>query len=54
MDIIKWLLKGDISIQYQTYRDLLGQDKPELKQRIDKEGFGKKLLYLQQDSRKYI
>lgn len=48
MDIIKWLLKGDISIQYQTYRDLLGQDKSELKLRIDKEGFGKKLLSLQQ------
>lgn len=47
MNIINWLLEGDVSIQYQTYRDLLHQDKPELKDRIHQEGFGKKLLDLQ-------
>jgi hypothetical protein len=25
--IIKWLLEGDVSIQYQVWRDLLGSDK---------------------------
>lgn len=38
--IICWLLEGDISIQYQTYRDLLGIDKPELNKRIGTEGWG--------------
>lgn len=47
MNIIDWLLEGDVSIQYQTYRDLLNQDRPELKNRIKSEGFGKRLLDLQ-------
>ncbi len=47
MDIIHWLLEGDVSIQYQTYRDLLNQNIPELRNRIHKEGFGKSLLDLQ-------
>ena len=44
MDLIKWLLEGDVSIQYQTYRDLLNEEKPELRNRIETEGFGKMLL----------
>lgn len=48
MSIISWLLEGDIAIQYQTRRDLLDDDRPELKERIAKEGFGKRLLDLQQ------
>ena len=43
---IKWLLDSDVSIQYQVYRDLLKIEKPDLKERISKEGFGKKLLSL--------
>jgi len=43
---IKWLLDSDVSIQYQVYRDLLKTEKPDLKERISKEGFGKKLLSL--------
>lgn len=43
-DLIKWLLKGDVSIQYQTYRDLLGEDRKELQSRIAREGWGKKFL----------
>lgn len=43
-EIIDWLLKGDVSIQYQTYRDLLGTTKPELQKRIEKEGWGQKFL----------
>ena len=30
-EIIDWLLQGDISIQYQTYRDLLGEEREDLK-----------------------
>jgi len=42
--IIKWLLKGDISIQYQTYKDLLNVEKKDLRNRIEFEGWGKKFL----------
>ncbi|MDO5980076.1 hypothetical protein [Flavivirga spongiicola] len=38
--IITWLLEGDVSIQYQTYRDLLSKDHKSLQNRIEKEGFG--------------
>lgn len=44
--IVTWLISGDASIQYQTHRDLLGVDKPELQQRIATEGWGPKLLEL--------
>ena len=43
-DIISWLLEGDISIQYQTHRDLLGNDDITLKKRITTEGWGKQFL----------
>ncbi|MEL6537485.1 MAG: hypothetical protein AAFQ98_18835 [Bacteroidota bacterium] len=39
-----WLLEGDVSIQYQTQRDLLGQDLPALQARIATEGWGKQFL----------
>lgn len=39
-----WLLEGDISIQYQTYRDLLEKEKPALRNKISTEGWGLKLL----------
>ncbi len=39
-DVINWLLQGDVSIQYQTWRDLLNEKKPELKQKIPYEGWG--------------
>ena len=42
--IIEWLLKGDVSIQYQVYRDLLGTDRKELQERIEYEGWGKQFL----------
>jgi hypothetical protein len=44
--LISWLLTGDVSIQYQVYRDLLGVDKLELQKRIANEGWGAKLLSL--------
>ena len=43
-EIIKWLLKGDVSIQYQVHRDLLSTDRNDLQERISKEGFGAKFL----------
>ena len=42
--IIEWLLEGDISIQFQTQRDLLGNHKPNLQKRIENEGWGKAFL----------
>ena len=43
-DIIEWLLEGDISIQYQTHRDLLDSDLPKLQKRIAAEGWGAHFL----------
>ena len=42
--IIEWLLQGDVSIQYQVHRDLLGKDRKDLQERIAHEGWGKKIL----------
>jgi hypothetical protein len=45
--IINWLLSGDISIVYQTRRDLLSaglDDLSELQQRIETDGWGKRFL----------
>jgi hypothetical protein len=44
--IINWLLEGDVSIQYQVYRDLLKTDKLELKEQISKIGWGARFLAL--------
>lgn len=43
-EIIFWLLEGDAALQYQTYRDLLDIDNPVLRNRIETEGWGYKLL----------
>lgn len=42
--IIDWLLEGDVSIQYQVWRDLLGVDKKKLQDSISNEGWGHKFL----------
>ncbi|MBC8192823.1 MAG: hypothetical protein H8E18_10605 [FCB group bacterium] len=42
--MIAWLLKGDVSIQYQVHRDLLGVEKPSLRDRIATEGWGARFL----------
>ncbi len=42
--IFSWLLSGDVSIRYQTYRDLLDTDKPRLRKKIESEGWGLKFL----------
>lgn len=43
-NVIDWLLEGDVAIQYQTQRDLLGVEKPSLRQRIATEGWGAQFL----------
>ena len=43
-DCIDWLLQGDVAIQYQTHRDLLAANRPDLRARISQEGWGKQLL----------
>lgn len=42
--IIEWLLEGDVAIQYQVHRDLLGVDREDLQDRIAKEGWGIEFL----------
>jgi len=44
--IIEWLMDGDVSIRYQTKRDLLSEDDDQLHQKISNEGWGKQLLDL--------
>ena len=41
---LDWLMSGDISIRYQAKRDLLGQDRPDLRARIATEGWGHAFL----------
>ena len=47
--IIEWLLKGDVSIQYQVYKDLLSIERKDLQERISEEGFGAKFLSKRKD-----
>jgi len=42
--IIQWLLDGDVSIQYQVHRDLLGSKLSPLKERIATEGWGARFM----------
>ena len=42
--LIAWLLEGDVSIQYQVHRDLLGTEEPHLRDRIATEGWGAQFL----------
>ena len=43
-NIFRWLVEGDVSIQYQAYRDLKNQYKPELQNKIPTEGWGKRFF----------
>ena len=49
-ELIQWLLEGDVSIQYQTHLDLLGEEKPELQKRIATEGWGAGFLSKQDEN----
>jgi hypothetical protein len=46
--LIEWLLQGDVAIQYQTHRDLMGQERPDLQARIATEGWGARFLAARQ------
>ena len=48
--IINWLLDGDISIQYQVYRDLLSVEREDLREKIENEGWGKRFLSFQSNN----
>lgn len=43
-DLLNWLLDGDVAIQYQVYRDLLDEDRPDLRVRIATQGWGAQFL----------
>ncbi len=43
-EMIQWLLAGDVAIQYQVHRDLLGKDDRRLQARIAAEGWGAQFL----------
>ena len=47
--MLEWLLSGDVAVQYQTTRDLLGRDDPQLRARIATEGPGADLLAARRD-----
>jgi hypothetical protein len=49
-EIIDWLLEGDPSIRYQTYRDILDTEKPELRKEIAASGWGREFLARRNDS----
>ncbi len=43
-ETLRWLLAGDVAIQYQVHRDLLDDDRPDLQVRIATEGWGARFL----------
>lgn len=49
-DIINWLLEGDVSIQYQVYRDLLLEHRVDLRKSIAIEGWGFEFLSRQNEN----
>lgn len=42
--LMQWLLEGDVSLQYQVFRDLLHTEREDLRQRIQSEGWAAALL----------
>ena len=48
--LLQWLLDGDVAIQYQVIRDLLGEERPDLRERIAMEGWGARFLAAQQEN----
>ena len=49
-DLLNWLLAGDVAIQYQVYRDLLDEERPDLRTRIATEGWGAQFLGARQSA----
>ena len=46
-EVIDWLMAGDVAIQYQTSRDLLDEERPDLRARIATQGWGARFLAAQ-------
>ena len=44
VQIIDWLLQGDVAIQYQVHRDLFCTERKDLRERIGHEGWGARFL----------
>lgn len=42
--VIDWLIEGDVSVQYQVFRDLLAEERRDLQERIATEGWGNRFL----------
>ena len=42
--VIEWLLEGDPAIEYQTHRDLLDEERPDIRARISTDGWGARFL----------
>ena len=53
-DAIKWLLTGEVSVQYQTRRDLLNSDQGPLRERIATEGWGARFLSLRRSDGHWV
>lgn len=49
-NLIKWLNEGDVSIQYQVHRDLLGEERNDLQRNIKSEGWGSAYLKHQNEN----
>lgn len=47
-ELIAWLMEGDVAIQYQTSRDLLGIDNTFLRKQIATQGWGARFLACRQ------
>ncbi|MET0829581.1 MAG: hypothetical protein ABWY26_08685 [Microbacterium sp.] len=43
-DVVRWLLTGDVAVQFQTHRDLLDESRTDLQARIATEGVGAAIL----------
>lgn len=48
-NLIEWLLNGDVSIQYQVYRDLLNSERKQLREHIAIKGWGSRFLSFRQE-----
>ncbi len=49
-DLLAWLLTGDVSIQYQVCRDLLYDENPSLRNRMQHEGWGAVIMARRENS----
>lgn len=50
MNLMKWLMEGDVSVQYRVKKELLGEEDFELKNSISEEGYGKRFLDKKNDN----